>query len=95
MFLKTARTIPVIFALPAPSPISCAQLGQIKVPTAIARGELSRLFFRIGAETASRCIPGSRLIEMPKARHSAPAEASSAFNDVLLGFLEESSRPRF
>ena len=42
MFLDNARTIPLLFAAPPPPAISCAQLGQITVPVAIAKGELTR-----------------------------------------------------
>ena len=72
---------------PPPPPITCAQLGQIAVPVAIARGELARPFYRIAAETAHRCIPGSRLIVIPGGGHLAPANHAAAFNEALLSFL--------
>jgi pimeloyl-ACP methyl ester carboxylesterase len=84
--LDNARTIPLDFGAPPPPSISCAQLGQIKVPVAIAVGELTRSSYKILADTASRCIPGSRLIVIPKGRHSALSEAPAAFNEALLGF---------
>jgi pimeloyl-ACP methyl ester carboxylesterase len=87
--LDNARTLSLQFGAPPPPPITCEQLGQIKVPVAIAVGELTRPFYRILADTASRCIPGSRLIVIPKGRHSAPLEAPSAFNEALLGFLKD------
>lgn len=87
--LDNARTLPLQFGAPPPPPISCAQLSHITVPVAIAVGELTRPFYRILADTASRCIPGSRLIVIPKGRHSAPPEAPSAFNEALLGFLKD------
>jgi pimeloyl-ACP methyl ester carboxylesterase len=71
---------------PPPPALSCAQLGQIKVPVAIAKGELTRPSFRILADTASRCIPGSRLAV--QGRQTAPATSPAAFNEVLLGFLK-------
>ena len=88
MFLDNARTVPLHVGAPSPPPITCDQLGQIKVPVAIVKGELTRPFFRIAADTASRCIPGAQLIVIPHGRHSAPAEESSAFNEALLGFLQ-------
>ena len=89
MFLDNARTVPLHVGAPAPPPITCDLLGQIKVPVAIVKGELTRPFFRIAADAASRCIPGSRLIVIPQGRHSAPTEESSAFNEALLGFLQD------
>jgi pimeloyl-ACP methyl ester carboxylesterase len=84
--LDNARTLPL--DAPPPPSITCAQLGQIRVPVAIARGELARPFYRIAADTAHRCIPGSRLIVIRGGGHLAPAEHASAFNEVLLSFLK-------
>jgi pimeloyl-ACP methyl ester carboxylesterase len=85
--LDNARTLPLSLFAPPPPPITCAQLGQIAVPVAIARGELARPFYRIAAETAHRCIPGSRLMVIPGGGHLALAEHASAFNEALLSFL--------
>ena len=90
MLLDNARTIPLLFAAPPPPAISCAQLGQIKVPVVIAKGELTRPSYRILADTASRCIPGSRLAVVSQGRHAAPSVSPAAFNEVLLGFLKNS-----
>lgn len=89
MLLDNARTVPLHLGAPAFPQISCDQLGQIRVPVAIAKGELTRSCFRIPADTANRCIPGSRRIVIPKGRHNAPTEAPSAFNEALLGFLND------
>jgi pimeloyl-ACP methyl ester carboxylesterase len=88
--LDSARTLPLALVAPAlpPPPITCAQLGQIMVPVAIARGELARPFYRIAAETAHRCIPQSRLIVVRGGGHLTPAEQASAFNEALLSFLK-------
>jgi pimeloyl-ACP methyl ester carboxylesterase len=88
MLLDNARTIPLLFAAPSPPAITCAQLGQITVPVTVAKGELTRPSFRILADTASRCIPGSRLAVVSQGRHAAPAVSPAAFNEVLLGFLK-------
>ena len=88
IFTDNARTIPLELAAPPPPTITCVQLGQIRVPVAIVRGELTRPYFRIIADTASRCIPGSRLVVLPKARHLAPGQDPSAFNEALLDFLK-------
>jgi pimeloyl-ACP methyl ester carboxylesterase len=77
---------------PPPPPITCSQLGQIEVPVTIARGELTRSFYRIAAATAHRCIPESQLVILPGGRHMAPTEHPSAFNEVLLDSLEQQLR---
>lgn len=88
MMTDNARMLPLLFAAPPPTQITCAQLGQIKASVAIARGELTRTYFRIAADTASRCIPGSKLIVVPKGRHLWPGQEPAAFNEMLLGFLK-------
>ena len=88
-WLDNARILPLsLGASPAPPPITCAQLGEIRVPVAIARGELARPFYRIAAETAHRCIPKSRIIVIPGGGHFATAEHASAFNEALMSFLK-------
>jgi len=86
--LDNARTIPLHFGAPPPPALSCAQLGQIKVPVTVAKGELTRASFRIPADTASRCMPGSRLVVVSQGRHSAAALTPAAFNEALLEFLK-------
>ena len=86
--LENARTLPAHFAAPPPPAITCAQLGQIKVPVTVAKGQQTRPFFAILANAAHGCIPGSRLIVTPNSRHMAPAQNPSAFNAALLAHLE-------
>ena len=85
--LDNARTLPLSLGAPPPPPITCAQLGQIRVPVAIARGELARPFYRIAADTAHRCIPKSRLIVIRGGGHLALADHAAAFNEALQSFL--------
>ena len=87
MLLDNARTLPISFAAPPPPAITCEQLGQIKVPTIIAIGELTRPFYKIASSAVARCIPGAKLVVIPKGRHAAAVQATSAFNDALLRFL--------
>jgi pimeloyl-ACP methyl ester carboxylesterase len=86
MFLDNARTVALQVSSP-PTPTTCVQAGQLKVPVTITKGELTRTFFRVIAEATSRCIPGSKLITIKGARHGAPAQQPAAFNQVLLAFL--------
>ncbi len=89
MNADNARTLPLAFAAPQPSAINCAQLGGLKMPVTVAVGQSTRPFFKILSETVSRCIPGSRLVVIPNARHLGPFENSSAINDALLAFLKQ------
>lgn len=92
--LENARTLPLESAAPPPPPIRCATLGALKVPTAVVRGALTRPFFRIIGDAAAHCIPGSRLIVVPNARHLWPAQEPAAFNRTLLDFLAGQVRAR-
>ena len=87
MLLDNARTLPISFAAPPPPAITCEQLGQIKVPTTVVVGELTRPFYKIASGAVARCIPGAKLVVIPKGRHAAAVQATSAFNDALLRFL--------
>ncbi len=87
MLLDNARTLPISFAAPPPPAITCEQLGRIKVPTTVAVGELTRPFYKIAAGSVARCIPGAKLVVIPKGRHAAAVQATAEFNEVLLRFL--------
>jgi pimeloyl-ACP methyl ester carboxylesterase len=85
MFVDNARTLTL--DAPPPVPISCAQLGQLKLPVTITKGQLTKPASKIMAEAAHRCLPGSQLITIPAASHGAPRQNPSAFNEALLAFL--------
>jgi pimeloyl-ACP methyl ester carboxylesterase len=87
MLVDNARTLPISFAAPPPPAITCEQLDRIKAPTTIVVGELTRPFYKIAASSVARCIPGAKLVVIPKGRHAAAVQATSAFNDALLIFL--------
>jgi pimeloyl-ACP methyl ester carboxylesterase len=84
--LSNARTMPLLFRTPPPA-VTCDQLSRIQVPVMVVRGELTRPFFRLIAEAASRCIPGSRLVVAPNTRHLWPVQQPAAFDEELLKFL--------
>jgi pimeloyl-ACP methyl ester carboxylesterase len=88
VLIENGRILPLLLAAPPPPVVTCAQLAQIGVPVAVARGELTRPFYRIIADAVNRCIPASLLITIPKARHLWPGQDPSGFNEALLGFLK-------
>jgi pimeloyl-ACP methyl ester carboxylesterase len=88
VFLENSRTLPAQFAAPPPPANYCSQLPQLKAPVTVAKGQQSRAFFTLLAETTHRCIPNSRLIVIPNARHMAPMQNASAFNAAILGHLD-------
>jgi pimeloyl-ACP methyl ester carboxylesterase len=85
--LANGRTIALHFAAPPAPRLSCAELGALRVPLTITRGEFTRAYMRICAEAVHRCVPGSRLVVIPNARHAASAQNPIAFNEAILRFL--------
>jgi pimeloyl-ACP methyl ester carboxylesterase len=86
MRLDNARTAPKALSAP-PARITCVEAGQLKVPVTITMGDLTRPFYRVIAQAASRCIPGAQLITIKGATHGSPSQQPAAFNDALLAFL--------
>ena len=87
VYLDNARTTPVQFKGPPPPQLTCWQLGAIKVPVTITKGEMTRTWFRVLAENTNRCIPTSQLVTIKGAWHGAPQQQTEAFNEALLAFL--------
>jgi pimeloyl-ACP methyl ester carboxylesterase len=96
MFVDNARTIPLAFlTAPPPPPVTCDQLGQIKIPALITYGGDTRPFYRIAAEGAASCIPSAQLVAIQGGRHLAIVQQPDAFNAVLLQFLAKAgSQPK-
>jgi pimeloyl-ACP methyl ester carboxylesterase len=69
-------------------PITCDQLGQIKAPVTVAKGQQTRPNFAIVSDATHECIPGSQLVAIPNTRHLAPGENPSAFNEAVLNHLK-------
>jgi pimeloyl-ACP methyl ester carboxylesterase len=87
MQLDNARTLATMLAAPPSPKFTCEQLAQIKVPVAVVRGELTRPFYRLVSDATSRCIPGSKLVVVPGARHLWPGQEPAAFSAAVRSFL--------
>jgi pimeloyl-ACP methyl ester carboxylesterase len=85
MFVDNARMLSLSGSPDVP--IACDELGQIRAPVTITKGQLTKPQSRILADAAHRCIPQSQLVTIPSASHGAPTENPSAFNEALLAFL--------
>jgi pimeloyl-ACP methyl ester carboxylesterase len=90
MFVENARTL----AIPRPSQIAvtCGQLAQIKIPVAYTTGGLIRPRASIFAKAARHCLPSAQFITIQNARHGAPRENATAFNEALLAFLAKQNK---
>ena len=88
MHLDNARTVPLQLVMAARNiPIGCDQLAQLTMPAVVTKGALSRMSLRLAADATSRCLPRSRLVDIPGARHDAPRQQPQAFNAALSDFL--------
>lgn len=88
MVVDNARTMPLLLtAQEAPPQITCAQLGQLRTKVTIARGERTRAFYRVIADSASKCIPAGAHIVVPGASHLWPVTDPAAFSNTVLDFL--------
>jgi len=85
--LANGRTIGLHFAAPPGPKLSCAELGALRVPLTVTRGEHTRRYMRICAEAVHRCVPGSSLVVIPNARHAASSQNPAGFNEAILRFL--------
>ena len=92
IMLENGRTLPLLFAAPPPA-LSCADLGRLQgMPVAVARGDSTRVFYRIAAECTADCVPGSTLEVVPNARHLLPVEDEGRFASVVLELLADQTR---
>jgi len=89
MILDNARTVPLALSAPPPPAIACATLGGVKAPTLVAGGERTRRYYSLINEVVVRCIPGSRLVTIPKATHPMSIQNPAAFNEALLQVLAQ------
>lgn len=88
IFLDNSRTLRLLFTSPPNPPIICAQIGQIKVPVTIMKGQQTLPNWEIVADTVHSCIAGSQLVTIPNARHLGAVENPTAFNETLLSHLD-------
>ena len=87
VLLENARTLPPQFAAPPPPVVHCTQLAQMKVPVTIGKGQQSRPYFTVLADATHQCMPGSKLVVFPNARHMAPVKNGAAVNAAILAHL--------
>jgi pimeloyl-ACP methyl ester carboxylesterase len=76
---RRQRQLPLVDLWPA--------VSRITAPTLIVRGAESDVFAPETAKQMHELIPGSRLVEIPGAGHSVPADAPEAFARAVREFL--------
>jgi pimeloyl-ACP methyl ester carboxylesterase len=87
IMLDNSRTLRLLFAAPPPA-LGCADLERLEGTTVvIARGDNTRDFYRIAAEWTAECVPTSRLVVVPNARHLLPVEDRDRFAALIMDLL--------
>lgn len=67
-----------------------ATARNVRVPTLLIRGGLSRIVSMDGVAAFQRAIPHSEFVNIDRADHMVAGDANDAFNAPLLDFLERS-----
>jgi pimeloyl-ACP methyl ester carboxylesterase len=83
---SNAATVGPTYAAPAPV-VTCGQLRALRLPVLILRGEQTRPWYRVIAETAADCIPSAESAVIPAARHMAIVEDPSSIAGLVARFI--------
>jgi pimeloyl-ACP methyl ester carboxylesterase len=87
-WLANSRTLPLMFAGAAPPQVTCEELGSLKVPVLVMRGQLTRANFALGDDMLLSCLPeGSALAVVPNGRHMWYSVAAREGADSILAFI--------
>ncbi len=87
-WLDNANSVAAMFAGGGPAPVSCAELGAIKVPVMVMGGALARASYRYTDEALLRCLPPvTESFRVPNAHHIWPAENPEAGAKAILNFI--------
>lgn len=87
LMLPNGQMLRLFFSAPRTN-ISCDQLGQVRAPTLIVKGDRSIPMFQLFSDAVAGCMPGSQTVVIPNSGHSMSQEKPAAFNKALLEFLE-------
>jgi pimeloyl-ACP methyl ester carboxylesterase len=82
MRLETS-TNPDVY-LPA---VSCEEVGSIKAPTLLVKGEISPRMFHLIVDELQRCMPNAAQVTIPGASHAIHGMNPRAYNQAVLAFL--------
>jgi pimeloyl-ACP methyl ester carboxylesterase len=85
--LDNARTMPLLFAAPPPSPITCDMLRAFGRPTLVVRGAKTRTFYALTSDAIATCVPGARRVVLENVGHDGPGRDPAAFTVAVLDFL--------
>jgi pimeloyl-ACP methyl ester carboxylesterase len=87
LMLPNGRMLRLFFSAPRTN-ISCDQLGQVRAPTLIVKGDRSIPMFQLFSDAVAGCMPGSQVVVIPNSGHGMSQQNPAAFNKALLEFLD-------
>ena len=87
LMLPNGRMLRLFFSAPRTN-ISCDQLGQVRAPTLIVKGDRSIPMFQLFSDAVAGCMLGSEVAVIPNTGHSMSQQNPAAFNKALLEFLD-------
>jgi pimeloyl-ACP methyl ester carboxylesterase len=91
IFSDNARTLSPLFATEPPG-VSCEELGRVKAPTLLVRGQRTPEIFVKTNEAIGRCMSGSRPVVIPDAAHAMSYDNPTAFNRAVLEFVAKQAK---
>lgn len=87
-WLQNEKTVPLLYIHGAAPPVTCAQLGEIKIPIMVVAGAKTRDSYKATNEALVACLPsGTQSIQIPDAHHMWPTENPNVAADAILAFL--------
>ena len=90
--MENARSFELDYTAPRYQ-LTCADLGEIKVPVLVLKGDRSPPGLQRIAKATASCIPGSQLTTIPNATHWMQLENPRLFSEAVRNFLVEAPAP--
>jgi pimeloyl-ACP methyl ester carboxylesterase len=70
-------------------PITCDDLRKIKTPVLLMKGDRTPILFTAITNELDRCLSNKELTVLPNASHGLEHDNPSAFNKIVLGFIDK------
>ncbi|WP_157019371.1 alpha/beta fold hydrolase [Mesorhizobium xinjiangense] len=85
---ENARTVLPSLKIGPGVPVSCRQLGRLKVPTLVVEGQNTYARFSMVAEQLAACLGNGLLVTMPDVNHDGPYRNPAGFAAKIESFLD-------
>lgn len=90
---ENGRTLPIYNGMAPGAPISCEDLGQLKIPTLVVLGTETLVQWAMIAERLVDCSGNALLARMEGVTHDGPYKRPERFADLVLGFRALANEP--